>query len=30
VEVLEPAELRKDILRTLEKTLLLYKLSGKT
>ena len=30
VEVLEPAELKEDIAKTLEKTLLLYKLSGKT
>ncbi len=30
VEVLEPAELKEDIVKTMEKTLLLYKLSGKT
>ncbi len=30
VEVLEPSELKEDIAKTLEKTLLLYKLSGKT
>jgi predicted DNA-binding transcriptional regulator YafY len=30
VEVLEPAELRKDIVKTLEQTMLLYKLPGKT
>ena len=30
VEVLEPAELKEDIVKTMEKTLLLYKLSDKT
>jgi predicted DNA-binding transcriptional regulator YafY len=30
VEVLEPAELKKDIVKTLKETLLLYKISGKT
>ena len=30
VEVLEPVELKEDIVKTLEKTLLLYNMSGKS